>query len=190
VRAAPVVPVSGVRKTQWTSGFYDIFPLPQLPRVAELAGVELEERGWAARLDLSAPISTDTLSIDRRFACLSPDGIHLLLQRLVHADTRVPVRLDTLAATFVPKLLELDLLYSWNEEFVPARVEARGTLEEELLVAAEEFEDVMDAPIGDSSIRLMIGHISQPGEVSRLGEAQRRFNEAVAAQRAREQAGA
>ena len=110
LRAAPVVPVNGVSSRKWTPGFYDIFPLPKLCETAELGGLVLEKHGWAALLNLSAPVSTDSLNVQRRFACLSPDGIHLLLQRLVHADTRVPVNLKTLAATFAPKLVELDML--------------------------------------------------------------------------------
>lgn len=187
LRAAPVVPVNGVSSRKWTPGFYDIFPLPKLRETAELGGRVLEKHGWAALLDLSAPASTDSLNIQRRFACLSPDGIHLLLQRLVHADTRVPVNLKTLAATFAPKLVELDMLYTWNEELVPARLEAGGALEDALLVAAREFEDVADAPVGDSSIRMMLAQISNPGEAGLAGEAQRRFNEALAAQRLRDQ---
>lgn len=187
LRAAPVIPVNGVSSRKWTRGFYDIFPLPKLCETAELGGLVLEKHGWAALLDLSAPASTDALNIQRRFACLSPDGIHLLLQRLVHADTRVPVQLKTLAATFAPKLVELDMLYTWNEELVPARLKAGGTLEDALLVAAQEFEDVADAAVGDSSIRMMLAQISKPGEAGRAGEAQRRFNEALAARRLRDQ---
>jgi hypothetical protein len=187
VQAAPVVPVNGVRSRNWTTGFYDIFPLPLLREAAEVGGLALERRGWAARLDLSAPLSKDAFDVRRRFACLSPEGVHLLLQRLVHADTRVAVSVKTLAATFAPKLVELDLLYTWNEELVPPRVEAGSALEEELLVAAQQFEDLLDAPVGDSSIRLMLGQISKSGEAGRAGEAQRRFNEALAAQRRRDQ---
>jgi hypothetical protein len=183
LRAAPVVPVNGVSSRKWTRGFYDIFPLPKLCETAELGGLVLEKHGWAALLDLSGPTSTDVLNIQRRFACLSPAGIHLLLQRLVHADTRVPVNLKTLAATFAPKLVELDMLYTWNEELVPARLETGGSLEDALLVAAQEFEDVANAPVGDSSIRMMLAEISKPGEAGRAGEAQRRFNEALATRR-------
>jgi hypothetical protein len=187
LRAAPVVPVNGVSSRKWTSGFYDIFPLPKLRETAELGGLSIEKHGWAARLDISAPCSSDVLNIQRRFACLSPDGIHLLLQRLVHADTRVAVNLKTLAATFAPKLVELNLLYTWSEALVQAHVDAGVTLEDALHLAAQEFEHVMDVPVGDSSIRMMLAQISKPGEAGRAGEAQRRFNEALAAQRLHDQ---
>jgi hypothetical protein len=85
------------------------------------------------------------------------------------------VNLATLASTFEPKLLELDLLYTWNEELVPTRVDAGGNLVEELLTAAHEFEELMTTAVGDSSLRKMLAPITKPGETSRVGEAHRRF---------------
>jgi hypothetical protein len=188
LRAAPIVPVDNVSPRKWVPGFFDLFPLPLLDEVTAAADVHVERHGWAALLDLSAPLSAEALDINRRIGCLSPDGIHLLLQRLVHSDTRFAVQLKTLATTFAPKLIELDYLYTWNEEFVPGRVDAGGTLEAELRTAAEEFEVVMTSEIGDSCIRSMIEEIPTPGEASRAGEAQRHFNDAVNVQRRRGQA--
>jgi hypothetical protein len=43
----------------------------------------------------------------------------LLLQRLVHTDTRAVVRVRTLGEVFAPKLEEVELLESWLETLVP-----------------------------------------------------------------------
>jgi hypothetical protein len=144
-KAAPVAAVNGVSKKKWTRGHLGVFPLPHLAAVAGTNGFDVEDRPWGALLDFSAPIETANLDVQRRVACLSPDGIHLLLQRLVHADTRVLVREDTLATVFAPKLEELEMLQTWNEELVLPNVEAGGDLSAELAKGAQGFEEVMNA---------------------------------------------
>jgi hypothetical protein len=180
LRAAPVVSVEGLSKTKWPGGarrgHYDTYPLPLLARFARSNGFELEEAGWGARVDLAAPIQADALDVHRRLVCLSPVGLHLLLQRVVHCDTRAAVKLSTLAETFEPKLNELEMLYDWNETLVPRRIDAGGDLVDELLKAANEFEDVMTTQFGDATIRAMLEHPKQAGAISRVGEAYRHFN--------------
>jgi hypothetical protein len=138
VRAAPIMPVSGIKRSSWTTGSYDYFPLPTLADVASWSGFTLENKAWASVLTSAAPLETHDLRVERRIACLSPAGIHILLQRLVHADTRAAIKIDTLAKTFEPQLIELELLETWNEYTLP---EAPG--EVDLARAAAEFEDLM-----------------------------------------------
>jgi hypothetical protein len=150
-KAAPIAPVDGVSKKKWTRGHLGVFPLPRLATIAKKNGFEVEDRPWGALLDFAAPIETAKLDVQRRVACLSPDGIHLLLQRLVHADTRVAVREDTLAAAFAPKLQEIEMLETWNEDLVRPQVDAGGDLAEELATGAQDFEEVMNVK-GDGGV--------------------------------------
>lgn len=169
-RAAPVVPLQDLSKKKWTNGHIGVFPLPLLCEIARESGFEIENRGWGAQLEFAAPIETTQLDVGVRLACLSPVGIHLLLQRLVHADTRVPVRDDTLAKVFAPKLEELEMLQTWNEELVAPKVEAGGNLPTELLFAAKEFDAVMNEESEQRpvSLRKMLEADGRAGEAHRL----------------------
>ena len=169
-KAAPIEVVKGISAKKWTRGHLGVFPLPRLAAIAEANGFVVENRPWGALLDFSAPIETGTLDIHRRVACLAPEGIHLLLQRLVHADTRVAVREHTLAAVFQPKLEELEMLQTWNEELVFPCVEAGGDLSAELARGAREFEEAMNTT-GESrsnSIRELLESGTGAGMAHRL----------------------
>ena len=168
-RAAPVLPVHGFSKKKWTRGHFGVFPLPLLRGVATDNGFDIPDQGWAALLDFSAPVETAELDVRQRIACLSPDGMHLLLQQLVH-ETWVAVATKTLSRVFAPKLEELEMLQTWNEELVAKKVDAGGDLYEELAAAAGAFESVMsetneNRPI---SLRAMIEGGSSAGEAHRL----------------------
>jgi hypothetical protein len=170
-QAAPIAPVQGVSKKKWTKGHLGVFPLPRLAATANANGFELEDREWGALLDFSAPVETAELDVQRRIACLAPEGIALLLQRLVHADTRVAVREDLLAEVFEPKLEELEMLQTWNEEFVLPKVEEDGAdLLDELAAAAQDFEEVMNAKTKErpASIRELLESGSGAGTAHRL----------------------
>jgi hypothetical protein len=169
-QAAPIMPVEGVSKRKWTNGHLGLFPLPKLSATAKANGFEVEDRAWGALLDFSAPVQTAEMDVRRRIACLTPEGIHLLLQRLVHADTRVPVREDLLAEVFEPKLEELEMLQTWNEELVLPKVEAGADLLDELTAGARDFEEVMNAKTGGraTSIRELLEIRSGAGEAHRL----------------------
>ena len=169
VRAAPVAPVDNLSKTKWAKGHYNVFPLPKLAVIAEGNGFDIEARGWAVLLELAAPVETAGLDLNARVACLAPEGIHLLLQRLVHADTRFPVREDLLATVFSPKLDELDLLETWNEELVAPLIDAGGDLGSELDKAAQEFDDLLSAARTDgSTLRSMLEQADRASEARRL----------------------
>jgi len=173
-RATPVVTENGLSRRKWAKGSYDVFPLPLLASVAKANGFEIEDRGWGADLGLAAPIKTKQLDVRLRVACLSPQGIHLLLQRLVHADTRVAVRLDTLAQTFAAKLEEIEMLQTWNEEIVAPKVDSGGDLLQELSAQARDFDSVMNETTTERPVSLRqmlerrVGAIGQAGEAHRL----------------------
>jgi hypothetical protein len=164
-RAAVVAPVDGLSKKKWTLGYYDVFPLPRLSAVASQNGFAIADRGWAALLQIAAPIPTDALGVHRRVACLSPAGIHLLLQRVVHADTRFPVKEKLIEQVFAPKLEEIEMLQTWIEEFVRAE-EEEADLVEALAAATQEFEAVMTE--GDTPLRPLLESDEHVGEAQRL----------------------
>ena len=170
-RAAPVLPLQGFSKKKWTKGHIDVFPLPLLAAIAAANQFEIDDRGWGVLLGLAAPVATERLDVRKRLACMSPKGIHILLQRLVHADTRVPVRDDLLAEVFAPKLEELEMLQTWNEEFVLPKVEHDGAdLFTELDVEAKRFDDVMNStsPSRTQSIRSLLETEGGHGAAQRL----------------------
>jgi hypothetical protein len=169
-RAAPVIRKDGLRKTQWTDKYVDYFPLPLLSRLAKANGFDIENLPWGAHLQLAGPISTNDLDIRRRVVCLRPEGVHVLLQRLVFADTRVAVKIENLAFKIAPKLDEIELLQTWNEDLVMPKVEAGGHLEKELLAAANEFDAVCEATSEDrpTSIHDLLASADRRGEGQRL----------------------
>jgi hypothetical protein len=176
-RAASIAPVQGLSKKKWPRGSFNVFPLPLLSAVAAANGFDINDEQWGALLELAAPIETSQLDVTRRIACLSPKGIHLLLQRIVHSDTRFPVKEMTLAKVFSPKLEELEMLQTWNEDLVEPNVSSGADLVEALLAAARAFEVVMNT--GEPSLREMLESGTRAGEAQRLlaAEIRRRRDE-------------
>ncbi len=175
VRAAPVLPIGGLSKTKWAKTHFNVFPLPLLSPTVAAADFKIERLGWGAALDLAAPTATESLKVENRVACLSPDGVHFLLQRLVHADTRVAVRLDTLAVTFEPKILELELLEDWNERLISPLNVPDAELERALLEHAKSFDEFMNqVPVGhDTTPRKMLERRAEVGGTSLAPQARR-----------------
>jgi hypothetical protein len=145
-RAASVVPVEGLSRTKWTKGHAGIYPLPRLSEVALGNGFDVEDHewGWGALLDLAAPIESKGLNVRERLACLSPTGISLLLQKVVYSDTRYAVKQVHIERAFAPKLEEIEMLQTWNEELVRPRVDEGVDLREALQDGAREFDKVMN----------------------------------------------
>lgn len=182
-RAAPVTPVRGLSPRRWARGHFDVFPLPLLAEVARGNGFNVLDEPWGALLQVAGPIATEQLDVERRVACLAPEGIHLLLQRVVHADTRFPVREDLLASVFAPKLEELEMLQTWNEEIVAPLVDDGADRRAELRNAAVEFDGILSSleHRGDKSIRELLESDTRAGEAHRLFAEQirRRRSDAV-----------
>lgn len=165
-RAVPIAPVSGLRKSEWSNGHYDVYPLPLL---AQFTGkrAPIANRSWGAILQLAAPIPTSSLSVKSRLVCLSPLGLHLLLQRLVHSDTRVAVKLSTLKRVFQPKLEEMELLESWVEELLEGQ-EGGNDFDQQLLTEANEFESFLQTTsLSDVNLRTALDKGERLGDVRR-----------------------
>jgi hypothetical protein len=180
-RAAPVIPITGLSRTKWARGHFNVFPLPQLHFVASENGFGVEERAWGAQLELSAPIDTTRLDVTQRVACLSPEGVHLLLQRLVHADTRASIRLDTLAGVFAPKLEEIELLETWQEELAAPAIASGGQVADTLARTAEEFDAFAAGAKSQSgeSLRVLLDDSTRASEARRIVAAEIRRRRAV-----------
>ena len=147
IRAAPIVQDDRLNPRKIVPGLPDIFQLPLLP--AHIAGVELGEGRWGARIDLAASVDSSQFDVQRRCLCLSARGVALLVQCIVNSDTRVMVREDTIGTMLAPKLLEIEWLETWNDDLIRPLVEGGADLHNELLRGADEFESVMEADRGD-----------------------------------------
>jgi hypothetical protein len=181
-RAAPIVPVNGLSRKKWAPGHFNVFPLPLFSTVASKNGFEIDDRAWGVLLELAAPVETAQLDLMHRVACLSPEGIHQLLQRLVHADTRFPVKEDTLALVFAPKLDEIELLENWNEELVAPLVEKGADLDVKLREAAQHFDDLLNSADteGGVSLRAMLEDARLAGRARKLVATEIRHRRAAA----------
>jgi hypothetical protein len=171
-RAAPVVRKDGLRKSEWTVKHKpaDYFPLPLLTRFAKANGFDIEDLPWGANLQLAAPVPTSDLDVRRRVVCLSREGVHILLQQLSFADTRVVVKMEHLVRMIEEKMEEIESLQTWNEDLVMPKVEAGGDLEAELRAVAEEFDAVCEAVSDDrpTSIHKLLANADTHGEGQRL----------------------
>jgi hypothetical protein len=168
IRGACVLPTKGVRKSEWTDGFYDSLPLPGLSQAAAQSGATVKNAPWAALFSTSGAVDSSLLKVDDRVASLSHVGVHLLLQKLVHADTRVAVSIPTLAATFAPKLDEIELLQLWNEDVLGDAGLTGDELQARLRAEAEAFETFLDLGRADVTVRKMLADPQRAGEARRL----------------------
>lgn len=171
VRAAPVAPVDGLSQSRWANGYYNVFPLPRLSDVAKSNGFDTPPRSWGALLAVAAAVRTSDLDVTQRVACLSPEGIKLLLQRVVHADTRVAVRPDTIASVFRPKLEEIELLESWTEAVVPPMLASGTDRASALISAASSFEEFLVGTSVDEQGTTRRHLIDDPTSMSRVRRA-------------------
>lgn len=176
IRVAPVVRDNRLSRTKAATRIADVFALPRLEGYFQ-ADDQLDTGPWGVRIDLAAPVRAEELQIGRRRACLSPDGIALLVQCIVHSDTRVLVREDTIGRMLAPKLLEIEWLENWNEDVVRLRVESGADLQAELLTESAAFEDVMAQDRGGGrSLHSMISDLASlpPVEAERIMSAELR----------------
>lgn len=124
-------------------GNYGVLPLPEL-----FAPADLRHR---ATFELAGRVQTSALQVNSRIACLSTQGITLLLQRLAFNYTRVVVELDVIHEAIAHVLEEADLLEEW--------LSLRCQVPPEQLLAAihrqeeEEFDAVMSGHVGGVSLR-------------------------------------
>ena len=122
-----------VQPEKWRSGYYNLFPLPDLMNEEFFAGHFLE----------SAPVPGDSLRASNRVACLSSYGINLLQQRLIWQATRFEVPTYELERAFSHTLVEADLLEEWAD----ATIDQGGTAED----AAASFDTFIRSSSDPSS---------------------------------------
>jgi hypothetical protein len=128
VEAAVPVPLD-----RWAQGNFKVLPLP------ELLGDDSES--YALKFDLSGRVASARLMEAERLACLDTLGICLLLQRLVHHQSRVIVPTSTFHEACAAVFEEVDLAEEW--------LEAARSAGEELDAAAVEFHSFLRAPRDD-----------------------------------------
>lgn len=112
VRLIPRLHVASVATNQqiplrkWSDGHFKVMPLP-----------ELNGRHCVASFEQMGVVNSESLVRDRRIACLSPYGIHLMQQRFIWYLTRFLVPTHRLAETTVSVFEEADLQEEWvNQE--------------------------------------------------------------------------
>lgn len=94
-----------VNLDQWSSGFFKVMPLPELPVESGVPqAVFLDEIGRIASSDLHLP---------NRLACLSEEGTALLQQRFVFANTRTVVPTHRLVQACRGEFDEADQIEEW-----------------------------------------------------------------------------
>jgi hypothetical protein len=115
----------------WTTGHFDLSPLPDL-KEGELYVGEFLKIGR---------IPTDILKSKPRISCASVFGINLLQQRLVWNLTRCFIPTNTLAEAFTFTYDEADLAEDWTETLCDAEMEVDE--------AISLFDEFLTQDIGD-----------------------------------------
>lgn len=110
VLVAEVVNWKELTEEEWSTGYYNLMPLPDLhPGVESRA-----RRHQAVNFDNLYMVTPDVLT--SRIASLSPHGVNLLLQRWVHFSSRVVVPTDDFQKQTVSFYEEADLIEEWCDE--------------------------------------------------------------------------
>lgn len=99
----PVIEYQRLQPSQWTDGFFSVFPLSGLESGKHCAG----------RLDEPTTLDSANVKAATRLACLEHRGILLLQQRLIFSMTRCVVELATLRESMQSVLTEADLQEDW-----------------------------------------------------------------------------
>ncbi len=105
LRSHSVIPVQ-----DWITGHYAKMPLPDL-----IPTVTSGKRHQAAFFDEPYLVERGALELDSRIACLSLNGVNLLLRRWVHHNSRVVVPTSTYDGQTSPSYEEADLIEEWCE---------------------------------------------------------------------------
>lgn len=147
LQAVPVRPYQEVPLDAWGTGYLKVFPLPEV----------WDGRSVAARLDEFGMVRTEQLDLDARVACLSEEGIRLLLQRFFACFARVTVGLSTLGTALLGPLTEAELLEDWNEALARQRVESGADRNDALTEEASEFDAVLSTRNPETGARLRDG---------------------------------
>lgn len=103
---AEVVERGAISPGGWR-GSYKIMPLPEL---------EEDSRTFAVSFLEPHVIASESLAIEKRIACLSQNGVNLLLQRWVHHNSRAVVSTALYQEVTAAQFEEADLIEEWCSE--------------------------------------------------------------------------
>jgi hypothetical protein len=158
----PVVRYRRVPFNEWPSGYFRVFPLPNLVDGAE----------YAASFDEVGMVLSERLTPESRVACLSENGILLLQQRKVFSETRAVIKLETLEEASHNVLSEAELLEDWNRALVPMRQRGGETLHDALQAEAQAFDTFLGSPSEPTSLRAKLRKRALAPEVRRTVRAE------------------
>lgn len=144
IQMVPVTTYQHVPFERWSTGFFRVFPLPNLLG---------DGNHHAAHFEEAAMVNADQLRLERRVCCLTDTGMMLLLQRYIHHLTRASIQEHQLEQSCGNVLAEAELLEDWNMKLVPSRVAAGEPLDAALQGEAEEFDAFVGAGGGGPSLR-------------------------------------
>jgi hypothetical protein len=164
VKALPVTPYQEVDLDRWADSHYRVFPLPQL----------VDGQHYAARFDEIGMVRTSDLTLSRRVATLSDQGILMFQQRQIFADTRAVLPLDRLQQVSAAVLAEVELLEEWNERLV-----GEGG-PEELETEARAFDELLSASPDGLALRAMLGDPARRSHVRKVVRGEIRNREEAA----------
>lgn len=117
--AAEVVQRNEISEEQWTSGMFNLMPLPDLR--PELTNRNRHQAIDFGRLHLLRP---EVLNEEFKIAALSQRGVNLLLQRWVNFSSRVVVQTHHFQEQTEPQFEEADLIEEWCDERASGDVSA------------------------------------------------------------------
>lgn len=130
---------------KWTEGFYDRMPLPE----CRGPGTDF----MVAHLDDIGKAKRDDICSTKRLACMSPVGVNMLQQRLVHHLTRVEVRTSTIWEAFAHTYEEADLLEEWTEDMAALMGPIDAASEFDIWIRLESRQQRLRDPQHRASIR-------------------------------------
>jgi hypothetical protein len=126
---ARVVICNPIPLDRWDKGNYKVMPLPEL--------LESDEH-FAVNYELCGRVQSSVLQEAGRIACLDPLGICLLLQRLVHHQSRAVIPTRKFHQSCAAVFEEVELAEDW--------VGTARAVGDDAEQAAEEFHELLRAP--------------------------------------------
>lgn len=139
---------------EWETGHYAKMPMPEL-----ISSVTSGKRNQAAFFDEPYLVGAEALVLDKRIACLSQNGVNLLLQRWVHHNSRVVVPTHTYQGQTSPSYEEADLIEEWCEGRLDGGVELQEAATEAVKWLREDSgsgvsrQELLEDPQNRSTVR-------------------------------------
>lgn len=132
VERVQVAPIRSYSKVNDWNGHIRVMPLPDLRE---------DGKTYAATFVDKSAVPASSLTLDKRIASLSHQGIYVLQQRIVVDETRLEVELGALRAQSAPILAEAEMQETWVE----TRLGGSGVLDvAEVERAGAEFQAWLD----------------------------------------------